>query len=64
MIPGPATFLPLIRAAIHLGVGLYFLVRLLRDKSAGKKVLFSFFSLVMCVFAYDDWIDFQTVVQS
>ena len=64
MIPGPATFLPLMRAAIHLGVALYFLSCTLRKSGAGPKVVFCFCALAMLAFAYDDWIDFRTIVQS
>lgn len=63
MIPGPATFLPLARAAIHLGVGLYFLVKLPRKQSIGTKIAFALCCMSMLFFAYDDWIDFRLVVQ-
>ncbi len=64
MIPGPATIFPLIRAAIHLGVGFYFLAHLLRKHGTGAKVLFCFCFLAMLVFAYDDWVNFRAIVQS
>jgi len=63
MIPGPATFLPLVRAAIHLGIGLYFLVGTVRKHGMDTKAIFALCCLSMFFFAYDDWIDFRLGLQ-
>jgi len=64
MIPGPATFLPLVRAAIHFGIGLYFLIKLRRAQNMGTKAAFALCCMSMLFFAYDDWIDFRLGLQS
>ncbi len=58
MIPGPATFFPLITAAIHILVGIYFFVGLFRRHSAGTNIFFVVCCLMMAIFAYNDLLGF------
>ena len=54
MIPGPATFLPFIHAAIHIVIGIYFFVGLFRKHNTRVKVFFALSCAAMAVFIYHD----------
>ncbi len=55
MIPGPFTFWMLFRVAVHLALGTYFFVAIFRTSNFGLKLLFSVCTILMMVFAYNDW---------
>lgn len=55
MIPGPFTFWMLFRVAVHLAMGIYFLVAIFRTHNFGLKLLFSICVPLMILFAYNDW---------
>ncbi len=56
MIPGPFTFWMLFRVAVHLAMGIYFLFAVFRTHNFGTRLFFSACSLVMMLFAYNDWL--------